>query len=82
MARSGATAVRRWAAGDQSSYPVPVAERRPEEVEARVDERPDLLRRLDEGDTGSALGELIEHATGAEVASVKVTRPARDATVG
>ena len=49
-----------------------------EEVEARVDERPDLLERLDAGDT-AALGELIEHATGAKVKNVKVTLPRRRA---
>ncbi|MFN2502801.1 MAG: hypothetical protein ABR540_00935 [Acidimicrobiales bacterium] len=34
----------------------------------------DLLDRLDAGDS-AALGELLEHATGAKVAYVKVTLP-------
>lgn len=45
-----------------------------DDVEARVAERDDLLDRLDAGDS-AALGELLEHATGAKVASVKVTLP-------
>ena len=43
-------------------------------VEARVDERDDLVDRIALGDT-VALGELFEHATGAKVRSVKVTLP-------
>lgn len=44
-------------------------------VEERVLERTDLLDRFDRGDT-SALGEIIEHATGAKIRSVKVDRGA------
>ncbi len=46
----------------------------PVDVEARVDERDDLVDRIDRGDS-TALGELFEHATGAKVRSVKVTVP-------
>jgi len=49
-------------------------ERADGEVEASVEERSDLLDRLDAGDS-AALGELIEHATGAKVKNVKVTLP-------
>ena len=45
-----------------------------EDVEARVDERDDLVERIAQGDT-AALGELFEYATGAMVRSVKVTLP-------
>lgn len=45
-----------------------------DELAARVNERDDLLDRLDEGDS-TALGELFEHTTGAKVGSVKVTLP-------
>lgn len=45
-----------------------------DEVSTRVAERDDLVDRIDQGDT-AALGELFEHATGATVASVKVTVP-------
>ncbi len=44
------------------------------DIEARVEERGDLLDRLDQGDT-VALAELLEHATGAKARSVKVTVP-------
>ena len=46
-----------------------------EGVEARIDERADLLDRLEDGDS-AVLGELFEHVTGAKVRSVKVTLPA------
>ncbi len=49
-----------------------------EEVEACVNEHDDLLDRLDAGDS-LALGELLEHATGTKVASVRVTLPRRGA---
>lgn len=45
-----------------------------DEVQARVDERDDLLDRLDAGES-AALGELFEHVSGAKVAAVKVTLP-------
>ena len=44
------------------------------DVEERVLEREDLIERSGQGDAG-ALGELFEHATGAQVKSVKVTIP-------
>lgn len=44
------------------------------DIKARVEERGDLLDRLDQGDT-VALAELLEHATGAKARSVKVTLP-------
>lgn len=43
----------------------------PEVVEARVNERLDLVDRIAQGDL-LALGELFEHATGATVKSVRV----------
>lgn len=46
-----------------------------EGVEARIDERTDLLERLEDGDS-AVLGELFEHVTGAQVGTVKVTLPA------
>jgi hypothetical protein len=39
------------------------------DIEARVEERPDLLDCHDQGDT-VALAELMEHATGAKARSV------------
>ena len=53
------------------------------DIEARVEERPDLLDRLDQGDT-VAIAELLEHVTGAKARSVKVTvpRPAAPAPGG
>jgi hypothetical protein len=60
-----------------------VAQPEQRDVEAKVDERDDLVERIDRGDS-AALGELFEHATGAKVRSVKVTvpRPAAPAVGG
>jgi hypothetical protein len=60
-----------------------MAERRtPEEIEARVLQREDLLERLRDGDS-AALGELIEDATGAEIERTEVTLPrGADAATG
>ncbi len=44
-----------------------------EMIEARVGDRQDLVERFRGGDT-MALVELLEHATGAQVASVTVRR--------
>lgn len=57
--------------------------RRPtdDELDARVNERNDLLDRLDEGDS-AVLGELFEHVTGAKVGTVKVTLPGHAAPAG
>jgi hypothetical protein len=60
-----------------------VTQPEPRDVETRVDERDDLIDRIDQGDD-AALAELFEHATGARVRSVKVTvpRPAAPAIGG
>lgn len=51
------------------------------EVVARVEERPDLVERIAKGDSG-AIVELLEHATGAKAASVKVMLPGTVAPAG
>lgn len=67
--------------GDSSGLPWRVEQE--SEIEARVEERGDLVDRIHQGDT-LALGELLEHATGAKPRSVKVTvpRPAAPAAGG
>jgi len=47
-----------------------------EMIEARVGDRQDLVERFRGGDT-MALVELLEHATGAQVASVTIRRVPR-----
>ncbi len=53
----------------EAAWPTP-----DDEIDARVAERDDLVERIAEGDSG-ALGELLEHATGAKIRSIKVTLP-------
>jgi hypothetical protein len=54
-----------------------------QDIETRVEERRDLLDRMDQGDI-IALVELLEYATGAKARSVKITipRPAAPAPGG
>ncbi len=51
-----------------SVYRRDVAQPEQHEIENRVNEREDLVERIDRGDS-AALGELLEHATGAKVRS-------------